>query len=161
MSAEPRELLSVTRPMDETDLGDVLAVEGSAYDFPWSERVFLDCLRMGYACTVQIAGGRVVAYLILSCVADEAHVLNLAVHPDFQNTGRAGNLLRRAMRQARSRGAGSIYLEVRPSNNGAIHLYQRTGFRLVGRRRDYYPTFDGREDALVMRRGLPQGAPTA
>jgi ribosomal-protein-alanine N-acetyltransferase len=60
------------------------------------------------------------------------------------------------MRQARSLGTTAIYLEVRPSNPGAIHLYQRTGFRLVGRRRDYYPTFDGREDALVMRRELPR-----
>jgi ribosomal-protein-alanine N-acetyltransferase len=156
MSAEPDEVLTVTRAMGEADLPDVVSVEGAAYDFPWSERVFMDCLRMGYDCAVQLATGRVVGYLILSCVADEAHVLNLAVHPTFQNEGRAGSLLRRAMRQARQFGAASIYLEVRPSNPGAIHLYHRAGFRLVGRRRDYYPTFEGREDALVMRRELPR-----
>lgn len=156
MSAEPGEVLTVTRAMGEGDLGDVVSVEAAAYDFPWSERVFTDCLRMGYDCAVQLTAGRVVGYLILSCVADEAHVLNLAIHPAFQNEGRGGDLLRRAMRQARRFGAVSIYLEVRPSNAGAIHLYHRAGFRLVGRRRDYYPTDDGREDALVMRRELPR-----
>ncbi len=157
MSAEPREALTVTRAMSEADVDEVLSVEGAAYDFPWSQRVFLDCLRMGYDCAVQLAAGQVVGYLILSRVLDEAHVLNLAIHPEFQNEGRGGNLLRRAMRRARCLGAASIYLEVRPSNPGAVHLYQRSGFRLVGRRRDYYPTLDGREDALVMRRELPKG----
>lgn len=156
MSAEPQEALTVNRAMTEADLRAVVDVEAAAYDFPWSERVFLDCLRMGYDCTVQLAAGRVVGYLILSCVVDEAHVLNLAIHPSFHNEGRGGALLRRAMRQARGLGAASIYLEVRPSNAGAIHLYYRLGFRLVGRRRDYYPTCDGREDALVMRRELPR-----
>lgn len=159
MSAEPKAFLTVTRAMSEADIADVVSIEGAAYDFPWSQRVFLDCLRMGYDCAVQLAAGRVVGYLILSCVCDEAHVLNLAIHPDFQNEGRGADMLRRAMRQGRRSGADSIYLEVRPSNPAAIHLYHRIGFRLVGRRRDYYPTFEGREDALVMRRELPN-APT-
>lgn len=144
--------------MREADLDAVFEVERAAYDYPWSRNIFRDCLRMGYDCAVHLAADRIVGHLILSYGAGEAHVLNLAVHPDFHNRGYGGKLLRRALRQARRFGAEAVFLEVRPSNPAAVHLYYGAGFKLVGRRRDYYPTEDGREDALVMRqdiRGLP------
>ena len=89
----------------------------------------------------------------------EAHVLNLAVHPQWNNRGLGRALLRRALDQAERLGAESVYLEVRPSNTPAVHLYRSQGFRRVGRRRDYYPTIDGREDAFVMRYDLREVAP--
>jgi ribosomal-protein-alanine N-acetyltransferase len=51
---------------------------------------------------------------------------------------------------ARSRGAERVFLEVRPSNRGAIALYDQEGFNEIGRRPRYYPARDGREDAIVM-----------
>lgn len=157
MSAEPSAFLSLMRGMQESDLPAVVAVERSAYEFPWNQNIFRDCLRMGYDCAVQVVSDRLVGYLILAYGGGEAHVLNLAVHPDVQNQGYGGRLLRRAMRQAQRFGADAVFLEVRPSNPAAVHLYYGNGFRLVGRRRDYYPSEDGREDALVMRRGLQPG----
>lgn len=154
MSAEPSAFLSVIRPMRETDLAAVILNEEAAYDFPWTMNIFRDCLRMGYDCAVQLAADSIVGHLILSYGAGEAHVLNLAVHPRAQNQGYGRRLLQRSVRQAGRYGAEAIFLEVRPSNGSAVHLYRSEGFRPVGRRRDYYPADPGREDALVMRLDL-------
>jgi ribosomal-protein-alanine N-acetyltransferase len=63
-------------------------------------------------------------------------------------------LLQRTLRQSTRFGAQAIFLEVRPSNAMAVHLYRSVGFQIVGRRRNYYPSHRGREDALVLRLDL-------
>lgn len=159
MSAAPSAFLSLIRPMREGDLSSVVAIEQAAYDFPWTRGIFRDCLRVGYECAVHLADNRVAGYLILSCGAGEAHVLNVAVDPRYQARGFGRRLLRRALRRADRLGAEWVFLEVRPSNIGAVHLYRSEGFRPIGRRRGYYPVRGGREDALVLRRDLRDGAP--
>ncbi|MBS3785486.1 MAG: ribosomal protein S18-alanine N-acetyltransferase [Gammaproteobacteria bacterium] len=147
------------RPMRLTDLDRVATVEAGAYDFPWTRRIFNDCLRMGYECWVQLAEKDIVGHFVLSMGPGEGHVLNLAVHPDWQNNGLGRGLLRRAVERADRLGAESVYLEVRPSNLPAVHLYRTEGFRKVGRRPGYYPCDDGREDALLMRYDVREIAP--
>lgn len=160
MSASPSSaFLSVIRPMQPADIDAVVRIEEAAYDFPWTAGIFRDCLRIGYDCSVHLAGERIVGYLILSYGGGEAHVLNLAVLPEAQNAGHGRRLLRRALRQSARYGAGALFLEVRPSNRAAVHLYRSEGVRGVGRRRDYYPSDDGREDALVLRRDLTRDTP--
>ncbi len=138
------------RPMRDVDLPQVLAIEEMAYEFPWTEGIFRDCLRMGYHCYVAEQGRRLVAYGILSIGAGESHLLNLCVHPHHRRRGVARKLLAFLMDKARSAGVDSLILEVRPSNTAAIQLYRSLGFNEVGRRRDYYPARGGREDALIL-----------
>ncbi len=159
MTAGSGDYLPVIRPMRPGDIESVFAVETSAYDYPWTLTIFRDCLRMGYECWVQLATDKIVGHFVLAMGPGEAHVLNLAVHPQWNNRGLGRALLRRALDQAERLGAESVYLEVRPSNTPAVHLYRSQGFRRVGRRRDYYPTIDGREDAFVMRYDLREVAP--
>lgn len=140
--------------MREADIAQVVRIEEAAYDFPWTPGIFRDCLRMGYDCAVHLASDRIVGYLILSSAGGEAHVLNVAVSPEVWNRGYGRRLLRRAFRRAARLGAEAIFLEVRPSNTPAVYLYRSEGFVSVGRRRDYYPSDEGREDALVLRRRL-------
>ncbi len=151
--------LPVIRPMRPADLALVEGVEARAYDYPWSINIFRDCLRMGYECWVQLATERVVGHCVLAMGPGEAHVLNLAIDPDWHNRGLGRALLERLLTRAEELGAESVFLEVRPSNAPAVHLYRATGFRRVGRRRDYYPAEDGREDALVLRYTLREVAP--
>lgn len=151
MSAEPSAFLDLIRPMREADVGHVARIETAAYDFPWTPGIFRDCLRMGYDCAVHLASDELVGYCILSYGGGEAHILNLGVDPRWHGRGYGRRLLKRALRQAARYGNDAVFLEVRPSNRSAVHLYQTEGFELVGRRRDYYPRADGREDALVMR----------
>lgn len=138
------------RAMRETDLDTVLAIEQRAYPFPWTRGIFRDCLAAGYPAWILQEHGCPIGYAVLSVAADEAHILNICVTPERQGRGHGRRLLRSLVGLARDLGAARIFLEVRPSNPGAIALYQDEGFNEIGRRPRYYPARDGREDALVM-----------
>jgi len=144
----------VIRPLQLSDLEQVVAIEQASYPFPWTKGIFEDCLRVGYACFGGFLAGRIVAYSVHNWGAGEAHLLNLCVHPDFRQRGLGRLLLDHAIDHARGLDCLVMFLEVRPSNPGAMQLYQRRGFESVGQRPAYYPAVHGREDALVMRLDL-------
>ncbi len=136
--------------MREGDLDAVMAIEQRAYPFPWTRGIFKDCLKAGYPSWVMTEHGLVIGYGLLSIAADEAHVLNVCVAPERQGRGLGRYLLRALVKIARDHRVQRVFLEVRPSNPGAITLYHSEGFNEIGRRPRYYPAKDGREDALVM-----------
>jgi ribosomal-protein-alanine N-acetyltransferase len=138
------------RPMREADVEAVHDVERRAYEFPWTAGIFRDCLRADYMAWLLEREGAVIGYFLMSLAAGEAHVLNIAVAPEHQGHGHGRRMLRSLVHLARARGAQRIFLEVRPSNTGAIALYHQEGFNEIGRRPRYYPARDGREDAIVM-----------
>jgi len=147
-----------TRPMRRGDLDAIVAIEHDSYPYPWSKGIFADCLRVGYCCRLVEHAGVPCGYSIVSVGAGEAHLLNLCVAPDWRRTGLGQLLLDGVEVDARLLRAGRVFLEVRPSNTGAIALYRGNGFRVIGRRPGYYPCRDGREDALVMVRHLGRAA---
>ena len=138
------------RVMDEADLDLVMRIEQRAYPFPWTRGIFRDCLRAGYPAWVLEQEGELIGYGVLSIAAGEAHVLNVCVAPEAQGRGLGRKLVRAFLHLARGRGVQRVFLEVRPSNRGAIALYHDEGFNEIGRRPRYYPARDGREDAIVM-----------
>ncbi len=142
------------RPMRRGDIEAVCEIEQRSYPFPWSKGIFSDCLRIGYCCRVAEFAGVVGGYAILSTGAGESHLLNLCVAPDHRRRGLGQLMLDGLLVDARLLGAGRMFLEVRPSNRPATVLYGNNGFRVIGRRPDYYPAETGREDALVMVRHL-------
>ena len=146
----------LVRPMREHDLAQVMRVEAEAYEFPWSEGIFRDCLRVGYSCWSQMEEDRLVGYGIMTVGAEEAHVLNLCTAPPHQRKGFARRLLGHLMATAARHGAKHVFLEVRVSNTAAQLLYASHGFSKVGVRKAYYPASGGREDAIVLRRALPE-----
>jgi ribosomal-protein-alanine N-acetyltransferase len=150
---EPSQATSL-RPMREEDLDAVLDIELRAYPFPWTRGIFQDCLRSNYPAWVLHREGVMIGYGMLSMAADEAHVLNVCAAPEEQGRGHGRRLLRTLLQQARTRGAQRVFLEVRPSNTGAIALYHAEGFNEIGRRPRYYPAKAGREDAIVMAKEL-------
>jgi ribosomal-protein-alanine N-acetyltransferase len=144
----------VIRTMTESDVSSVVAIERAAYQFPWSEGIFRDCLRVGYVCRVVCMGDEVIAYGVMSVGAGEAHILNLCVNAHFRCRGVGKQLLGYLVDRARAAGMGEAFLEVRPSNTAAIRLYQSVGFEQVGIRRGYYQAVGGREDAAVLKLAL-------
>lgn len=138
------------RLMRDGDLDAVHAIEQQCYAFPWTVGIFRDCLRADHPSWVLHSDGRIIGYFLMSLAAGEAHVLNVCIAPEYQGQGHGRKLLRRILQLARSRGAQRVFLEVRPTNTGAIKLYFEEGFNEIGRRPRYYPGKDGREDALVM-----------
>lgn len=150
MSAELKALPARLRDMRQTDVTMVATIEQSAYEFPWSPGIFRDCLLAGYTSVVLEHNGKVVGYGIMSVAAGEAHLLNLALSESARRMGNGKRLLEHLMEVARQAGADGMYLEVRPSNQRALELYERAGFEVLGRRRGYYRARGGTEDAVVL-----------
>lgn len=143
-------------PVVTEDLGAVAAIERAAFSDPWSERSFREALAQPtiYFVAARSDDGGVLGYVVAWFVADEGQIANLAVSPAGWGRGIGRALLTAALREAVSRGAKDVYLEVRNSNLRARRLYGSCGFSEVGRRRAYYrlPV----EDAIVLRRTLTQ-----
>ncbi len=148
-SVDSKDLLRL-RKMDHADIPGVLAIETQNYEFPWSEGIFKDCFRtMTYTNWVcEAPDDVIVGYCIVSVAAGEAHIMNISVNPLFQRMGAGRKMLEHLIAYARPR-AEKIFLEVRPSNPGAIKLYQQAGFQQIGLRKNYYPAQNGREDAIM------------
>jgi [ribosomal protein S18]-alanine N-acetyltransferase len=144
----------VIRPMRVGDVADVVAIERTSYQFPWSEGIFRDCLRVGYVCRVMTVARQVIAYGVMSIGAGEAHILNLCVSEAYRCRGVGKRLLRSLIERATAAGMAEAFLEVRPSNTAAIRLYLSMGFEQVGTRRGYYQALSGREDAAVLKLAL-------
>jgi len=142
------------RAMHELDVPVIVAIERTAYQFPWSEGIFRDCLRVGYICRVADVGGEMAGYGIMSVGAGEAHILNVCIRDEYRCRGFARRILAYLLDRARASGMREAFLEVRPSNTAAARLYHSMGFEQVGVRRGYYQALVGREDAAVLRRIL-------
>ena len=156
MSSVKRELEPAVaiRPMNELDVPLVGAIERAGYQFPWSDGIFRDCLRVGYVCRVVEMDGEMAGYGIMSVGAGEAHVLNVCILEEYRCRGLARKMLLYLLDRARIAGMYEAFLEVRPSNTIASRLYRSLGFEQVGIRRGYYQAAAGREDAQVLRRIL-------
>ena len=139
-------------PMTTTDLHEVEALEQRAYAFPWTHGNFRDALEHGYpSFCLRRTMGELAGYCVLMRVVDELHLLNICVAPDDRQSGAALAMMREMLALARREQMSSVLLEVRPTNRRAIAVYERFGFRAIGRRKNYYPAPEGREDAIVMR----------
>ena len=148
------------RPMAHADINAVLALEAQAYPYPWSRGNFIDSLAAGYTTELRLdAQDRLLGYFVALPGFEEMHLLNLTVAPLVQRAGHGQALMQRLLAIARARADAALWLEVRLSNAAARSLYQRLGFAEVSRRRFYYPAAgQQREDALVLRLGLRDGA---
>tara|TARA_R110000787_G_scaffold42983_14_gene105371 strand:+ start:182 stop:607 length:426 start_codon:yes stop_codon:yes gene_type:complete len=137
--------------MHECRLAEVMDIERRAYDFPWTEGNFRDCIKSGYSgWLVSSHEDHVIAYAVMSMAVGEAHVLNLAVDPRYRRDGLGRFLLEHLLQTARAAHTTIVLLEVRRSNKAAIGLYRSYGFQRIGVRPNYYPGHEQREDAFVL-----------
>jgi [ribosomal protein S18]-alanine N-acetyltransferase len=142
------------RRMTPGDLEAIAAIEREVHAHPWTLGNFADSIEEGYHCWVAEHQSELVAYGVVTVAAGEAHLLNLTVARAWQRRGVGSQMTRFMLQVARDQGAHLLFLEVRPSNAAARALYARSGFAEIGRRRDYYPAGEGREDAVVMQVNL-------
>ena len=136
-------------PMREHHLDALAALERLCFSLPWSREGLATELLEPTACFLAAeCGGETIGYAGMHCIQDEAYVTNVAVDPGFRRHG-AGRLLMQALeRAAIGRGAAALSLEVRVSNQSAIHLYRSCGFAEIGLRRGMYE--QPKEDGLIM-----------
>ena len=142
------------RPMLFEDVPGVIDIEEANYTHPWTRGIFRDCIRVGYDCFVYEADGVIQAYGLISVAANEAHILNICVAPEHKGEGLGRKMLYKLLDTAETKHADSVFLEVRESNLVAIQLYEKEGFNRIGVRKNYYPSENGREDALVFAKAI-------
>jgi [ribosomal protein S18]-alanine N-acetyltransferase len=136
------------RDLTYVELPRVIAIERRAFPTPWSLAMFvLELSKSSGICLAALHDSRLVGYLICSRYDTVWHVMNVAVDIDHQHKGVASALLAKLYERVGDEGA-RFTLEVRRSNDVAVHLYEREGFRAAGLRKRYYQ--DNGEDALVM-----------
>lgn len=136
--------------MDESDLLWVNATEMQAYDFPWTENGFIKAMDDGLCYVFCTLEDEPLGYACFITVLDELHLLNFCVSPDVHGQGIGQAAMLNLMAQFRESQYAMILLEVRVSNAAAIHLYEKVGFQIDGKRPNYYRTHSGREDAILM-----------
>jgi [ribosomal protein S18]-alanine N-acetyltransferase len=144
------------RRLTYADLPQVIAIERRAFPTPWSLAMFvLELSKPSGICLAALMEERLVGYLVCSRYDTIWHLMNVAVDDRLRRQGIATTLLEHLFGLA-DKPSEQYTLEVRTSNEDAIRLYERFGFRTAGRRRAYY--HDNREDALIMWRTVPERA---
>ena len=129
-------------------------IEQESFSVPWTEPMLRMLLQPdSHIClTAEDGAGRVVGYVGMLYVLDEGYIANVAVQPACRRQGVATALLAALEARARSLRLSFLTLEVRAGNTAAAALYEKLGYRVVGRRKDYYEK--PREDAVLMTRTL-------
>ncbi|MFZ7126953.1 MAG: ribosomal protein S18-alanine N-acetyltransferase [Desulfobacterales bacterium] len=138
------------------DLESILKLEKLSFRNPWSRRAIEEELRREDAyCYVlnrisDLGGTAALGYAIFRVILNEIHVMRICIDPAWRRRGAASCLLDSSIRRLNRLRADRMLLEVRAGNEAAIRLYEKSGFRPIGKRTRYY--LDNGEDALVMQR---------
>jgi ribosomal-protein-alanine N-acetyltransferase len=139
--------------MTEGDIANILEIERQSFVTPWTKGMVEETLASPISVNYILEeGGRLLGYIMLYWVADEAHILNLAIHPARRREGLGSRLISHAIDHSTKSGVSDFFLEVRESNHSAQGLYGKLGFKAIGRRKRYYT--ETKEDALVMQLSL-------
>lgn len=141
--------------MEERHVPQIAALEKRFFSAPWDEKSVQSELSNDLSYwLVAIDGDIVTGYVGSQTVLGESDMMNLAVHPDYQRQGIGEALVLALMEGLKAQGSHCLTLEVRASNDPAKHLYEKLGFQVVGRRRNYYRS--PREDADILRKEFEQ-----
>lgn len=141
------------RIMHEIDLSEVINIQADEFS-KWSYQQFQDCLQAQHYCVVLEEDHRIIGFAVLLLIGAESEILNIAVKKEMRGQGYGKLLLEHLLQISKKQGVKDIFLEVRISNFRARKLYEEHGFTQTGLRKDYYPAKKGREDAIILRRGI-------
>lgn len=137
------------RQMEEGDLDQVCAIEEETFSMPWSRKSFQDTISYYHTLfLVAELDGEIAGYCGCYQSLEEAEITNIAVRRQLRGHGIGRRLLTELMRLGKEQGAFAYTLEVRVSNQAAIHLYESLGFVSFGIRKNFYEK--PREDAMIM-----------
>lgn len=139
----------IIRSMTEEDLPQVYLIEQESFSDPWSEEDFYDSLtKDNNTYLIAEINDEIIGYCGYWGVAGEGDIYNVAVKKEFRGQRIGYQMLKSLIQDAYSRGITALTLEVRHTNEAAIHLYESLGFERVGVRKDFYTR--PKEDAVIM-----------
>ena len=139
----------IIRAMEKADCKAAARLEKEIFSLPWSEQGFLDALAMPENIfLVAEEAGEIYGYIGMYVSLDEGEITNVAVAPEKRGAGVGGMLLKESLELAGKKEIAQVVLEVRVSNQPAIHLYEKYGFEHCGVRKGFYDF--PKEDAYIM-----------
>lgn len=138
----------------ETDLEAISQLDASAFEFPWSFADFQGSLKAGHQFLLLKDDDRLLGFAVYMQIFEQSELLTIAVTPSEQGMGYGKLILNEVLARLAANQAESLFLEVRVSNTRARALYHSVGFQEISSRKGYYPSRDGREDAIVMQKLL-------
>ncbi len=139
-------------PLEKKHIPEIMVIERESFPEPWTQEMF----EREFSTTIShffvaLSENALAGYAGYWLVSDEAHVVNLAVHPQFRARGIGRRMLLYLLSRAAQQGVRKVFLEVRRSNEHAQKLYLSEGFTVTGIRQKYY---NNREDAFLMEKEL-------
>ncbi len=140
----------IIRMAEDKDIDSIAEIDKLCFATPWSRDAYARELRANKLAFYIVAeeDNEIIGFAGLWGIIEEGHITNVAVHPAYRNKGLGRTLVSRLIEVAEEYGIDKFTLEVRPSNDAAITLYSKLGFKGVGKRPKYYE--DNGEDALIM-----------
>lgn len=138
----------VISQMDYSHIKEIARLEKICFSCPWTENGILESFEAGTKFFVCLSDNKVLGYVGISAILDEGYITNIAVFPEYRKLGVATALLNRLTDFAKEKSLAFISLEVRESNQNAISLYEKLGFKFEGKRKNFYA--NPPEDALIM-----------
>ena len=139
----------IIRAMTHSDVEDVYRIEEDTFSDAWSLESFIYSVSAEYDYSVVAEyDGEILGYAIMMISFDTADIANIAVDIAHRRKGIAEKLMKRLLEHGNSTGVSQYMLEVRQNNTVAINLYEKFGFEIIGKRKNYYS--NPVEDALVM-----------
>jgi ribosomal-protein-alanine N-acetyltransferase len=137
-------------PLTFEDIDAIYPIECGCHAFPCSRKVLAGAFGQRYRSVKMMLDGKIIGFYLAELVIDEMTLQNICIDPAFQGKGYGKQLMNHFMDNAKTEKASQLWLEVRESNTTAIALYNGYGFDVAGTRKNYYPSSNGREDALLM-----------
>ena len=137
------------------EIDDLYSIETAAHAHPWSLNLLRSSFRSPQRVYKLSRNGEIVGFAVVMCALDQWELLDIAISSKAQGQGLGRVLLEGLIEFAVAENAAEFFLEVRRSNLAATRLYRRCGFEQIGLRRSYYQASPGREDAVIMKLGLP------
>lgn len=134
------------KKIDEQSAKEAAVLETICFSHPWSEKAIIEEAEHGYFIAAY-CDGAFAGYAGMTCVLDERGICNIAVVPSFRGNGVGKALVMALIDSAKADNASVMMLEVRQSNTAAIALYEKMGFELVGKRKNFYDA--PKEDAML------------
>ena len=135
-------------PLEQRHIKDIASLEALCFSEPWSEEGILEAYRLGTKFFIAENSKQLMGYIGIKAVIDEGYITNVTVYPQYRGIGVATALINKVFDFAKEKGLSFVSLEVRASNTVAVSLYEKTGFKEEGRRKNFYRL--PREDALIM-----------
>ena len=137
------------KSLEEQYLDEVCILEEKAFSMPWHRKSFQEMIQNKEACyLVALIDGKVVGCCGVRHIVGEGEITNVVVDPSFRNNKIGYQMMQALLMQGRNLGIKEFVLEVRKSNDAAIFLYEKLGFKEEGVRKNFYE--QPKEDALIM-----------